>query len=82
MNSKRIHIQYYAFFRELCGRSEEILETSAQSPSEIFKQFQRRYPSSLSQQDIKVAVNDEFVSWSTVLQDGDSVAFIPPVAGG
>ena len=28
------------------------------------------------------AVNDEFVDWSTTLNDGDKLVFIPPVAGG
>jgi len=31
---------------------------------------------------VKVAINDEFGDWQAVLQDGDSVVFIPPVAGG
>jgi len=31
---------------------------------------------------LKVAVNDEFGDWQSGLADGDSVVFIPPVAGG
>lgn len=31
---------------------------------------------------VRVAVNLEYADWSRVLQDGDEVAFIPPVAGG
>ena len=31
---------------------------------------------------LAVAVNREFASPDTPLQDGDEVAFIPPVAGG
>ncbi|KEZ54416.1 molybdopterin converting factor subunit 1 [Metabacillus indicus] len=29
-----------------------------------------------------IAVNEEFADESTVLKDGDTVAFIPPVSGG
>jgi molybdopterin converting factor small subunit len=31
---------------------------------------------------MKVAINDEFSEWNSELADGDSVVFIPPVAGG
>jgi molybdopterin converting factor small subunit len=31
---------------------------------------------------VKVAINDEFADWQHKLQDGDTVVFIPPVAGG
>ena len=30
----------------------------------------------------KVAINEEFGDWDAALADGDSVVFIPPVAGG
>jgi len=31
---------------------------------------------------LKVAVNEQFSDWSHLLRDGDTVVFIPPVAGG
>ena len=41
-----------------------------------------RYPFSLAPEMLRVAVNAEFGEWSQRLADGDSVVFIPPVAGG
>jgi molybdopterin converting factor small subunit len=31
---------------------------------------------------LKVAINDEFAAWDTQLASGDTIVFIPPVAGG
>ncbi|MCH7516067.1 MAG: MoaD/ThiS family protein, partial [Bacteroidetes bacterium] len=36
----------------------------------------------LNKEIIKVAVNDKFVPWNTVLKPNDTIVFIPPVAGG
>lgn len=31
---------------------------------------------------IKVAINDEFVTWDSLFSDGDTIAFLPPASGG
>jgi molybdopterin converting factor subunit 1 len=31
---------------------------------------------------ISCAVNEEYARWTTMLKDGDEVAFLPPVSGG
>lgn len=36
----------------------------------------------LSEESVRVAVNRSYASWDARLQEGDEVAFIPPVAGG
>ena len=41
-----------------------------------------RHPFSLTPEMLRVAVNAEFGEWTQALADGDSVVFIPPVAGG
>ena len=48
---------------------------------ELFTELAQRYafPELNS---VKVAVNDEFAGWDVTLTEGDSVVFIPPVAGG
>ena len=77
-----IHIQYYALMREQSGRSTESLETSAPTPQALYAELVHRYPFTLNQDQLKVAVNGEFCDWSRALQGGDAVVFIPPVAGG
>jgi molybdopterin-guanine dinucleotide biosynthesis protein A len=77
-----LRVQYYALFREQAGRSEETLETVATTPEELYRELQARYPFQLAQSQLKVAVNTDFRDWTSRLASGDTVVFIPPVAGG
>jgi molybdenum cofactor guanylyltransferase len=80
--ARTIHVQYFAIFREQAGRSDEQLQTRASTPADLFSELKQRYPFALAQEQVKVAVNDEFAGWDALLQPGDRVVFIPPVAGG
>ena len=78
----QLKIQYYALMREQAGRSEEMLETSATTPADLYTELAARYGFTLSREQLKVAVNSEFSDWSRKLAANDAVVFIPPVAGG
>lgn len=78
----QLKIQYYALMREQAGRSEEMLETSAATPADLYTELAARYGFTLSREQLKVAVNSEFSDWSRKLAANDAVVFIPPVAGG
>jgi molybdopterin-guanine dinucleotide biosynthesis protein A len=80
--AKKVRVQYFALLREQAGRSEESLDTTARTPRELYDELRKRYPFSLAPEMLRVAVNTEFGDWSQTLADGDSVVFIPPVAGG
>lgn len=79
---KHIAVQYYALLREQAGRSDETLSTAARNPRELYDELKARHPFSLAPEMLRVAVNGEFGEWTQALADGDSVVFIPPVAGG
>jgi molybdopterin-guanine dinucleotide biosynthesis protein A len=79
---RRISVQYYALLREQAGRSEEAVATEAATPRELYEELRARYPFSLPPELLRVAVNAEFADWARPLDDGDSVVFVPPVAGG
>ena len=80
--ARRINVQYYALLREQAGRSSESLVTTASTPRELYQELKQQHPFSLAPEMLRVAVNSEFGDWSQPLRDGDSVVFIPPVAGG
>lgn len=75
-------IQYFALLREQAGRSEETVATHAATAADLFAELHARHGFSLTRDRLKVAVNGEFADWSRRLASGDSVVFIPPVAGG
>jgi MoaD family protein len=76
-----IRVEYFAILREHAGKISEELETNAKTVSDLFSELDGRYQFPKVAH-MKVAINDEFGEWDSVLADGDSVVFIPPVAGG
>jgi molybdopterin-guanine dinucleotide biosynthesis protein A len=81
-NTKRLKVRYFALLREQAGRSEESLESMAATPRELYAELQRRHGLKLAPEFLRVAVNDDFGSWTQALAPGDTIAFLPPVAGG
>jgi molybdopterin-guanine dinucleotide biosynthesis protein A len=79
---RRLRVRYFAVLREQAGRSTEELETQATTPRELYEELRRRRGLTLAPEFLRVAVNDEFGDWRSLLADGDTVVFLPPVAGG
>jgi molybdopterin-guanine dinucleotide biosynthesis protein A len=79
---RRLRVRYFAVLREQAGRSTEELETQAATPGELYEELRRRRGLTVAPEFLRVAVNDEFGDWRSLLADGDTVVFLPPVAGG
>jgi molybdopterin converting factor subunit 1 len=78
----KLKVQYFALLREQAGRSEEQVDSGAVTPAALFEELRQRHPFTLAPTQLKVAINGEFGAWNQALAEGDSVVFIPPVAGG
>jgi molybdopterin converting factor subunit 1 len=78
---KTLSVEYFAILRERAGLDCETVQTELATPAELFAELTQRhgFPEMST---VKVAINDEFGDWQAQLQDGDTVVFIPPVAGG
>ena len=79
---KRVQIQYFAVLREQRGLSVEAIETSAQTAGELYTELSERHGFTLDPGMVRASVNLEFVPMDRPLREGDTVVFIPPVAGG
>jgi len=80
--TRTISVRYFAALREQRGLAEERLATSAADAAGLYAELRGRHGFTLPAERLRVAVNDEFASWTTELREGDALAFLPPVAGG
>ena len=78
----QLHLSYFAILREQRGLTTESLTTTAETPRILYEELRRKYHFTLPLERVRVAIDDTFVPWDKPLKDGQSVAFIPPVAGG
>jgi molybdopterin converting factor subunit 1 len=77
-----ITARYFAAFRELVGAETEVWAVEPCTAGDLYAQVAKKYQLLDGTTRCKVAVNEELTDWSTLLTDGDTVLFFPPVAGG
>ncbi len=82
MGSKTIHIRYFSLLGEKRGSQQETLKTEARNAEELFAELRRKQGMTFTTHIVKVAINNQFAEWHTPLQEGDTVAFLPPFSGG
>ena len=81
-SEKNLAILYFASLAEQAGKDEETIRFDGDNLSELYQTLSAHYGFKLAQPKLAVAINHHITNWQTPLQDGDIVAFIPPVAGG
>jgi molybdopterin converting factor small subunit len=80
--TRSYQVHWFGLLAERRGLAGEVLDGMANNPFELYEQINAGHPLGMSPADIRVAVNDEFVTWDQPLEDGDRVAFLPPMSGG
>lgn len=78
----RLTVRYFALLREQAGRDREEILTQATTPLALYQELRHRRSLGLAPELLRVAINEEFGDWQAPLSNGDTVAFLPPVAGG
>jgi molybdopterin converting factor subunit 1 len=86
MNENRIHVtvKFFAAPREALGK-QELTQTLAEGTTvgQLLDQLIEEHPVLRAHtRFVNAAVNRAYVSMQTPLQDGDEVAYLPPVGGG
>lgn len=79
-----ITVRYFAGHRDITGQASEQFELAEHATvASLWALLTERYPRLAAYSGrVLYAVNEEFGTLDTLLQDGDDVAFIPPVSGG
>jgi molybdopterin converting factor subunit 1 len=80
--TKSVRVQYFAILREQRGEARETVSTGANTAGELYEELRARHGFTLPAERLRAAVNDEFAPWTAALRDGDTLVFLPPVAGG
>ncbi|MBS0042533.1 molybdopterin synthase sulfur carrier subunit [Shewanella sp. M16] len=82
-----INVLFFAQVRELLGTAKLSLEASEQTQTAealraTLAATDDKWGKVLSSDKLLVAVNQTISQWDTPVNDGDEVAFFPPVTGG
>ena len=75
-----IKVVYFANLKDIVGRSsDELISTEPLSARTIWQQLN---PDITLPSTLLAAVNIDYISLDTLVNDGDELAFFPPVTGG
>ncbi len=78
-----INVLYFASLADEANCQQETVSVQqSTSLTELYQQLSQKHRFSRPQSELRVAVNDYFANWTDQINDGDSVVFITPVAGG
>ena len=82
--SIQVKVLFFGRLKEVAGGAEEFVELTPGSRIEqLFASLVARRPELAPFRSSLVASrNQEFAAWSTPLQPGDEIGFLPPVSGG
>lgn len=75
-----INIRYFASLKEQVGRSKDELQFD--TALTVHDVWQRLNPELAMPESVLASINMEYVQLDTLVQDGDELAFFPPVTGG
>lgn len=80
----RVTIRLFARLRELAGAEELAREAGAEATvADVWAALATEFPALEPYgRTVSAAVNDDYAPMRQTLQDGDEVAFLPPVSGG
>jgi|TARA_B110000211_G_scaffold74067_1_gene86248 molybdopterin synthase sulfur carrier subunit len=79
-----INVLFFARLKDTIGQAELKLETehAGKTAAELQQILIAKGMVALQDDSIRIAVNQNFCSADAIVNDGDEVAFMPPVTGG
>ncbi len=77
-----IRVQYVGSFGDDAGLKGETIETTAETPLDLFEEVRKSRPLKLGCGYMRIVINGQMAEWQDRLKSGDEVAFYPPVGGG
>jgi molybdopterin synthase sulfur carrier subunit len=79
----RVRVKLFSLLREAVGTGEFFVDFHGQTAGDLWEELERRFPALAPFRPARaIAVNRQHARESSPIQDGDEVAFFPPVSGG
>jgi molybdopterin converting factor subunit 1 len=80
----KVRLLLFAILRDITGSDQRLLSLrEGTTPYDVWRSLRDEFPALEAYHEPPlVAVNESYAAATTQLQDGDDLAFIPPVAGG
>lgn len=80
----RVRVLFFGRLREVAGCAEDWAELPAgASVEDVFAHYTARIPRAAEfRASLAASVNEEYARWDAAVNDGDEIAFLPPVSGG
>ena len=73
-------VLFFAHLRDAVGEESIEVNANGNTVAELKQQMSEKYD--LKVDTVMVSINEEFAANDDVIQDGETIAFIPPVSGG
>lgn len=78
-----VRVRLLARLRELAGVDAAELKVAPGSrAADVYDALRAAHTGLPAAEGVRAAVNHEFVDWDAAVDEGDEIAFIPPVSGG
>lgn len=79
----KVTVRFFAYFRQVFEADSRVMDVAEDTRAgDLWRQISGSGRSLPADFPVLLAVNEEFVSAPHRLKDGDTVALMPPVAGG
>ena len=81
-----INILFFARLREVVGQrivQHQLSHDKTPTVNKVFEEIKDQFKQLGDEKNISAALNQELLSdWNIQVQDGDEIAFFPPITGG
>ncbi|MEO0510236.1 MAG: MoaD/ThiS family protein [Verrucomicrobiota bacterium] len=77
-----VKVLYFAQLADLAHKTEETLELEDPSAEALYNKLKSDYSFPHTFTQLQVAINHQLSAHKTPLEDGDQIAFLPPMTGG
>jgi molybdopterin converting factor subunit 1 len=78
----KVNVLYFAQLKQRRGCATESVDTTAATIADLYHFLDKKHSLVMPLNQLKAARNEAFCPVDTALEEGDTIAFMPPMSGG